>query len=382
MLAHPRMIRPEFTLGSQNMMRIVVYGLVCSWGLIWNLTGGAARLSAQTVELVAGGGKLAPPGLAGQVQLDTPFGVDFDKAGQLWFVELNGHRVGRINRQGQLAILAGTGVKGYSGDGGPGTAATFNGMHNLSIGPQGEIYLSDTWNQVVRRFDPETGVVTTVAGTGTKGFSGDGGPATQAQFGGIYCVSIHPAGDRLLLVDLDHKRIREVNLKSGIVRTVAGNGRGGIPADGALATESPLVDPRAVVADLAGRLYVLERGGHALRVVELDGKIHTLVGTGKKGYTGDGGPGHEATLNGPKHLCWDREGNLLIADTDNHVIRCYHLTSQRITTVAGTGRIGRGGVGGSPNQLEMNQPHGVFVHPQGDLYIADSHNHRILRIHK
>lgn len=334
---------------------------------------------ADHVELVAGGGQSSAPGPALSVRLNTPFGVDFDSQGRLWFIELQGHRIGRIEN-GQLTIPAGTGIKGYSGDGGPGTAATFNGMHNLTIGSDGEIYVSDTWNQVVRRFDPQTGVVTTVAGTGEKGFSGDGAAAVQAKFGGIYCVSFDGPRNRLILTDLDNKRIRAVDLQSGIVETVAGNGERGSPQDGTVATAAPLVDPRAAIADKEGRIYILERGGHALRVVELDGTIHTLVGTGQKGNTGDGGPGREATLNGPKHLCFDLDGSILIADTDNHVIRRYDLTTKLITWIAGTGVVGKTGIGAVPLHLEMNQPHGVFVHPGGDLYIADSHNHRILRI--
>lgn len=339
----------------------------------------SSPLLAAHVELVAGGGTASAPGKPMEVRLNTPFGVDFDPAGQLWFVELQGHRIGRI-ASGQLTIPAGTGMKGHSGDGGPGASATFNGMHNLAIGPAGEVYVSDTWNQVVRKFDPQTGQVSTIAGTGEKGYSGDGGPATQAKFGGIYCVSFDAPRSRLVLTDLDNKRIRTVDLKSGIVQTVAGNGKGGIPTDEAKAAEAPLVDPRAAIADHEGRIYVLERGGHALRVVELDGTIRTLVGTGKKGNTGDNGPALSATLSGPKHLCLDRDGSVLIADTDNHVIRRYDLQTKQISRIVGTGKVGLAGIGGPPNQLEMNQPHGVYVHSSGDLYIADSHNHRILKV--
>lgn len=339
----------------------------------------SSPLQAAHVELVAGGGTAPAPGKPTEVRLNTPFGVDFDSAGHLWFVELNGHRIGRI-ADGQLTIPAGTGMKGYTGDGGPGVSATFNGMHNLAIGPAGEVYVSDTWNQTVRKFDPQTGLVTTIAGTGEKGFSGDGGPATQAKFGGIYCVSLDAPRGRLILTDLDNKRIRTVDLKTGIVQAVAGNGKGGVPAEGAQATAAPLVDPRAAIADGEGRVYVLERGGHALRVVELDGTIHTLVGTGKKGNTGDNGPALSATMSGPKHLCLDHDGSVLIADTDNHVIRRYDVQSKQITRIAGTGQVGLAGIGGPPDQLQMNQPHGVYVHPSGDLYIADSHNHRILKI--
>ena len=165
-------------------------------------------------------------------------------------------------------------------------------------------------------------------------------------------------------------------------KAVAGNGQKGVPEDGALATAAPLVDPRAVIADAKGRVYILERGGHALRVVDADGKIKTVVGTGRQGNSGDGGDARQATLNGPKHLCFDRDGNVVIADTENHVIRKYLPRENRIVRVAGSGKKGRGGIGGPPLDAELNQPHGVFVRNDGTLYIADSSNDRVLRIEK
>ena len=353
--------------------RLLVIG-----AMVW-LTGTRFAF-ADRVVLVAGGGTATGASPATEARLNTPFGVDCDATGHLYFVELVGQRVCRIDPLGQLTVIAGSGQKGYTGDGGPAALAQFNGLHNLSISPQGDVYLADTWNQVVRRIDPKTGLISTVAGTGEKGFSGDGGPAMKAKFGGIYCVTVSPQGETLYLADLDNRRIRMVDLKSGLVDSVAGNGKGGVPQHNTPAREQPLVDPRAVMADKAGRVYVLERGGHALRVVDAAGLISTVVGTGKKGHTGNGGPAIEATLSGPKHLCLDRDGTILIADTDNHSIRRYDPGTGRIDHVAGTGKVGTGGVGGPPEQVELNQPHGIYLHPSGDLYISDSHNHRILKI--
>jgi sugar lactone lactonase YvrE len=338
--------------------------------------------SAAKIVLVAGGGTAGDGSPATQAKLDSPFGVEFDRGGNLILVEMTGHHVRRIDSQGVITTIGGTGEKGHSGDNGPAAKATFNGMHNLAIAADGSIYLADTWNNCVRRIDPQSGVITIVAGTGKKGFSGDGGPAMKAEFGGIYCASLDPRSEKLYLADLDNRRIRVVDLKTGVVTTVAGNGMKGVPEDGAVATNSPLVDPRAVAADKAGNVYVLERGGHALRVVSPDGKIRTVVGTGKAGLSGDGGNAREATLNGPKHLCIDHDGTVLIADTENHVIRRYSPATGKIGRVAGIGRKGTAGVGGDPLQIELNQPHGVFVHSTGVLYITDSSNHRILRIEK
>jgi DNA-binding beta-propeller fold protein YncE len=328
--------------------------------------------AAEKLVLVAGGDRGG--------ELRGPFGVDADRAGNLFIVEISGHRVLKVDGKGTLSTVAGTGQKGDGGDGGPGAKATFNGMHNLAVAANGDLYLADTWNNRVRKIDSKTGVITPLAGTGQKGFGGDGGLALKAQFGGVYCVALDPKGEYLYVADLDNRRIRAIDLKTNVVRTVAGNGQKGIPQDGATATEAPLVDPRAVAVDATGNVYVLERSGHALRVVSPDGKIRTVVGTGKAGAAGDGGDALKASLNGPKHLCVDAQGNVLIADAENHLIRKYVPKEGKIVRVAGTGKRGSTGVGGDPLRAELSRPHGVFVHATGAIYIVDSDNHRILKI--
>jgi len=346
--------------------------------VFWLAVGLQAR--AEKLVLVAGGGDGADGGSAVGGQLRSPFGVHFDRLGNMYLVELAGQRVRKVDPQGVLTTVAGTGQLGNTGDGGPAPQAQFNGMHSLAIAPDGMIYVSDTWNNRIRKIDPQTGIISSFAGTGEKGFAGDGGPAAQAKFGGIYCVALDPAGQRMYLADLDNRRIRAVDMKTGTVETVAGNGEKGAPADGAEAKTSPLVDPRAVAADREGNVYVLERGGHALRVVDPSGRIRTVVGTGVKGSAGDGGDARQAMLNGPKHLCIDLDGNVIIADTENHVIRKYLPREGKIVRVAGAGRKGTAGVGGPPLEAEFNQPHGVYIHPSGVLYITDSSNHRVLKI--
>lgn len=359
------------------------YKHVRGWMGLGVLLLAAASVRADRLVLVAGGGDTPPPAPAVKAKLIAPFGVDFDKAGNLFLVELSGQRVHKIDSQGMLSTIAGTtNKKGLSGDGGPAAAALFNGMHSLAIAPTGEIYVADTWNHCVRKLDPKTNTVTRVAGTGEKGFRGDGGPALKAKFGGIYCVALDPKGERLYLTDLDNRRIRVVHLATGIVETVAGNGERGVPQDGAEARKAPLVDPRAAVVDAAGTLYILERGGHALRAVDAGGKIRTVAGTGKRGLSGDGGPALQAMLNGPKHLCIDQDGSVLLADTENHVIRRYQPKDGTITRVAGSGKQGTAGLEGPPEKAELSQPHGVYVHPSGTLYITDSSNNRIIKIVK
>ena len=339
-------------------------------------------LRAETIVLIAGGGSGPDGGPAAGAKINHPFGTGMDKAGNIYIPEFGGDRIRKIDTQGIITTIAGTGTKGHSGDGGPANKAQVNWVHNLIVAPDGNLYIADTGNFCVRKIDLATGLISTFAGTGKKGFSGDGGPAAKAEFGGIYCVAFDAKGDRLLAVDLDNRRIRAVDMKTGIVTSVAGNGQKGLPKNGAEAATSPLTDPRAVAADAAGTVYILERGGNALRAVDSNGTIRTVVGTGKKGLSGDGGNALNAELSDPKHLCIDLENNVLIADSDNHVVRKYSPKDGKITRVAGTGKAGTEGLNGPPENVQMRQPHGVFVDANGTIYISDSFNDRVLKIVK
>lgn len=340
----------------------------------------AESRSSGKLVLVAGGGTEGDGAPADRAKVTNPFGVDFDRAGNMIIVEMNGHKIRKVAPNGIITTLGGNGAAGFAGDGGSVRDAQVNGPHNLAIAPNDDIFIADTWNSRVRKIDGKTGIVTTIAGIGGKGFGGDGGPATQAQCGHIYCASLDPQGENIYLADLDNRRIRAVNLSTGIIRTVAGNGQRGVPEDGADAVAVPLVDPRAVAVSKDGTVWILERSGHALRSVDARGKIRTIVGTGQRGASGDGGDARQATLNGPKHLCFDHDGNVIIADTENHVIRKYLVKEGKIVRVAGNGNKGTAGLGGPPDQAELNQPHGVYLHRDGTLYISDSSNNRVLKI--
>jgi sugar lactone lactonase YvrE len=330
--------------------------------------------------LVAGGGTGGDGSTAKGAKLVAPFGVAFDRKGTLFFVEMTGHRLRKIGQDGLVSTVAGSGHIGSGGEGGPAAQAELNGPHSLIVDKNDDIFVADTWNNRIRKIDPRTGVITNVAGTGRKGFSGDGGPAIEADFGGIYCLALDDANQSLAVADLDNRRVRQIDLKTGIVSTVAGNGKKGVPADGDVAKAAPLVDPRAAALDGRGNLYILERSGHALRVVDRSGKIRTLAGTGQAGDSGDGGDARRARLNGSKHLCVSPQGSVYIADTENHRIRIYRPEQGSIETVVGTGRKGTAGVGGPAREAELSQPHGVTIGPGGFLYIADSSNNRILRM--
>jgi DNA-binding beta-propeller fold protein YncE len=327
-------------------------------------------LAADKLLLVAGGDK---------ANFKEPFGLDFLPDGSVVLVEYAGNKITHIDKDGKVSTYAGTGQKGLVD--GPADKAQFNGPHNLAATKDGTIYVADSLNNVVRRIDSKTKVVSTIAGTGKKGFGGDGGPAKDAEFNQTFHVALDREQKNLFVVDLSNKRVRKIDLMTGIVNTVAGNGKAGVPADGSVAAESSLVDPRACALDSKGRLYILERGGHALRVVE-DGKIRTVVGTGKSGATGDNGPGVKATLNGPKILWVDKNDDVLIADAENSLIRKYIAKDGTIMRIAGTGQKGVGELGKSPLETEIARPHGVAEGPEGTIWIVDSYNARVLKIVK
>ncbi len=342
--------------------------------LLLALAASLLPLRAERIVLVAGGDEDRTGIAATQARLREPFGTGFDAAGDLFIVEMvSGNRLLKVDTRGTLTLVAGQPAPGDAGDGGPALAAQFNGPHNLAVLPGGDVLVGDTWNGRVRRVNVAAGSVASLPGFNV--------PATRARAAGPYCITLDFTGTQLVVADLS--RVHAIDVKTGATRVLAGNGQKGRPTDGALATGAPLVDPRAAALDRQGNLYILERNGHALRVVGRDGKIRTVVNaSGQKGAAGDGGDALAATMNGPKHLCIDRDDTVLIADAENHLIRRYVPTTGKILRVAGTGKAGVAGLGGPPEKAELNRPHGVTVHRDGTLYITDSYNNRVLKIVK
>lgn len=301
--------------------------------------------------------------------LKSPFGIDFDAGGGMFIVELEGGRVFERTPDGVVKQIGGDGSKSYTGDGGPLEKSTFNGMHNVAVTKSGRMLIADTWNNSVREVDLATRTIRTLAGTGKAGFQGDGGPGAAAEFHFVMCVTLNADETELHIADINNRRIRGLNLATGIVRSIAGNGQKGTPAEGAVAVDSPLVDPRAVAADSKGRVYVLERGGHALRRVDPDGTIRTVVGTGKAGH--QDGPAREALLNGPKHLCVDDRDRVYVADDVNAAIRCYDPETETVSTLLGRGQ--------GDARIQLSHPHGV-TWEKGSLYVLDTYHDRIFRL--
>jgi hypothetical protein len=333
---------------------------------------------AGAVELVVG----APVTEA----VSEPFSVDFDAAGAMYGVEFTkGNRIFKWH-SGKLSFIAGEThvTQGPSKVAEPMVStdplrARFNGMHDIQVTREGCLIIADSFHHQLHLMDMVAGKVSVLAGTGVPGFSGDGGSASDAQFNITMTACLTPKQDAVLVADIGNHRVRQVDLASGVVKTVAGNGRRGLPADGEEALHTALGDARAVTQAKDGTLYVLLRGGNALVEVKA-GKVRTVVNAaGLKGYSGDGGPAREAKLNGPKYVMMDAKGGVVICDTENHCVRRYDPETERIELLAGMPTKASDAVDKDWLSTGLKRPHGVRVGPEGWLYVCDSENHRVLR---
>ena len=265
-----------------------------------------------------------------------------------------------------------------SGDGGPALSATLNEPRDTAIGPDGSIYLTDTFNNRIRRIDGVTGIITTVAGTGSDVYNGDNIPATQASLKWPHDVTVADDGT-LYIADSDHHRVRRVDADTGIITTVLGTGRSGTSGDNGLGTKALLKKPKSV-ALYGGGLYVADLSNRVRRLDLATGIVTTVAGNGAAGYSGDGGPATLARLNTPQRIAIDSTGSIYIADTGNNRIRRVDGTTGIITTVAGTGVAGFSGDNGQGEAARLKAPRGVTLEGDGTLYIADSGNNRIRKL--
>ena len=341
-----------------------------------------------SVELVAGTGAAATAGDGGpavHAAVNNPFGVAVGPGGGLFVCEVGGHRLRRIDpATGLIDTVAGTGEAGYSGDGGPATQARLNEPYEIAFDAAGRWVVVDRLAHVVRRIDPATGLIETVAGTGEAGFSGDGGPATAARLNQPHSVCFGPDGT-LYICDIRNHRVRAVDAETGVIRTFAGTGAQGRTPDGAPLAGTPLSGPRAIAPDpRTGDLFLALREGNAVYRVAMETlTLHHVAGTGKQGYTGDGADARRATLSGPKGIAVAPNGDLILADTESHTVRLIDRRTNIIRTLAGTGARGDAGPG-DPGPVELARPHGVFAGDDragmdGPVLIGDSENHRVLR---
>ncbi len=320
-------------------------------------------------------------GPAEQALLNGPFDVCFDGAGNLYFSDTFNNRIRRVDAaSGVITTVAGTGDKGYSGDGGPATKAAFDEPYGIVIDRTGNLYIADRLNRRVRRIDAASGVITTLAGTGEAKYGGDGGLSAAAGLAEPNGLAFGPNEKLLYITDVADNRVRVVDLAAGTIATFAGTGAAEHSGDGGPATRAGTFGARAVKVAADGTVYILERQGSSLRAVDpKTGIITTIAGTTARGYSGDGGPALSAVFDAPKEMAIDRDGSLLIVDTENHAIRRIDHRTQIITNLAG-GRQGGAGDGGAAEAAGLDRPHGAVVGPDGAIYIGDTNNHRVRKV--
>lgn len=300
---------------------------------------------------------------AGNSQVHTvtevlqPFGVEIGPQGALYITEIDGHRVLRFDfDKKNLETVASEGL---------------NEPYEVRFDGDGNLFFVEMRGQVIRRVDAATKEVTLVAGTpGVRGFGGDGGPALKAQLANPHSIAIDKEKNHLYVADISNHRIRRVDLATGVIETVAGNGEAVLPQDGQIATGRPMIEPRALYIE--GRnLWIALRRGHSVWRMNLDTrKLEHIAGTGEQGYSGDGGPALQATMDGPKGIAVGPDGRIYVVDTENHAIRVINRTTGRIDTLAG----------GDPNNQIFARPHGICVAPNGVVYVGDTNNNRVKAI--
>jgi sugar lactone lactonase YvrE len=299
-------------------------------------------------------------GPAIQARLNNPFDLAFDPDGNLIFSDTFNHRIRRIAAgTGIITTIAGDGAKGYAGDGGPATAARLNEPYGVVCDRSGRIFFADRLNRVVRQIDPG-GTITTLAGDGSGKYGGDGGPAAKAGLAEPNGLVLSEDQSVLYIADVADHRVRAVDLRTGTISTFAGTGEGRHDGDGGPARAAGIFGARAVALGSGGALLVMERQGSSIRLIR-DGIIETVAGTGARGYDGDGGDARRAVFNAPKEMATTANGDIYVVDTENHAIRLIEAATWRVDTIA------RG----------LARPHGATIGPDGAVYVGDSEHHRI-----
>jgi sugar lactone lactonase YvrE len=316
-------------------------------------------------------------GLAVDAAIQYPYDLAMDSEGNLYILERR--RVRMVDGSGRITTVVGPPATPDAPALTEANRLELGGATNaLAIDSAGNLYVGggEGGHFMVNRISP-SGNITRVAGTGRRGFSGDGGPATEAELGWVYDLDVDSFGN-VYIADFDNNRIRRVDT-AGVITTIAGTGRPGVSGDGGLATAAQLDGPNGVFVDAGGNVYLAQSRNAVIRRIDADGVITTIAGTGQMGYTGDGGLATEARLDSPEHVAVDAEGNIYIEDTGNHCVRKVGADGI-ITTIVGVCETGFGGDGGPATEARLSEPSGMLLAPDRVLYIADSANHRVRRV--
>ena len=342
-------------------------------------TGGVSTLykadARGVLSRVAGSGRPGDGGPPASVPIGNLNGVAVDGAGNLYLADSSNHRILKVSPNNNITFVSGNGFPGFSGDNGPAANAQFSNPLGIALDGGGNLYIADSDNYRVRKIGTN-GSITTVAGNGSPGYSGDGGPATSAQLGNFSGVAVDGSGN-LYIAEYGNNRIRKVT--AGIITTYAGNGASGSLGDGGPAALAQLSNPSGVTADFAGNVYIGDSNNHRVRKVSTSGIITAIAGNGLPGYTSEGGPAATAQLNKPTGMALDPTGNLYLADRFNYRIRKI-TTGGSIVTIAGNGFRGYSVDGGAAATAQLDQPRGVAMDAAGNLYIADGNNYRIRKL--
>ncbi|HEX7078188.1 MAG TPA: hypothetical protein VF363_07195 [Candidatus Eisenbacteria bacterium] len=341
------------------------------------------HVSSGAIVTVAGSGSAGYTGDGGAAtaaQIKNPEGIDIAGSGDVYLTDSDNNVIRKVDAiTGIITTVAGNGSPGYTGDGGPATSARLKFPEDVYLASNGDLYIADTGNHVIRKVVAATGVITTIAGNGSPGATGDGGAATAARLNSPRGIAVASNGD-LYIGDRSNNKIRKVTAATGIITTFAGTGTAGYSGDGGAATAAKLKLPQGIHLTAAGDLYVADAGNNAVRKISPAGIITTFAGTGTAGYTGDGGAATAARLTAAESVHRASSGDILIADTGNSVIRSVSAATGRISTVAGTGVAGFSGDGGAATSARLDTPRGVDVGAGGVFYISDRNNQRIRKV--
>jgi sugar lactone lactonase YvrE len=380
MKPHPFLRRLRVRKAATPILNITVLAVFASLSL-FAVPSPAAPGDISTVAGNGVRGYGGDDGAAIEATLNSPMGVALDAEDNLYIADLGNHCIRRVDAiSGAITTIAGTGVEGFNGDNIAATSAQLDSPFAIEIDKSGNLYIADTGNSRVRRVDAVTGIISTIAGTGTAGFSGDGGPATAAKMREPIDLAFDSIGN-LYLADYRDRRVRKVDGLTGAISTVAGTGSQGYNGDGIPAVTASLHTPWGIAVDRAGHLFISDAINERIRRVDaVTGLIATHAGNGETGFSGDGGVATAAQIDYPAGMGFDGAGNLFIAVMDNHRVRRVDAATGEITTVAGTEANGYSGDGGPATSAQLKFPNDVVLDSKGHLYIADQSNNRIRRV--